>query len=272
MNVLNKLFIILFLVTIVSISAQEVIEFKGTIFNRPLLEVTVNSEGSYDFALDIGASGIGRINKPLYDEFNFPIIGTEMNSDGINTRAEKTVKVDQLSIGSLMIKDSELIMRDYGAPISGILGRDFFAEKTLTIDFPNNRIILNDKPLDQKFTKNILTYERPFWIEGKIGDLSTQFNLDTGSSGGFVLPKSLLIKNNINFEETGIKKEGKRTYTNVELTEVKLLDNIELGGIIFQNPIVLINDELNEINVGSKILKDFIITIDQKSKLIKFTK
>lgn len=272
MKVLNKLLITLLSVVIISLSAQEVIEFKGTIFNRPLLEVTVNDEGSYDFALDIGASGIGRINKPLYDEFNFSIIGTQMNSDGINIREEKTVKVDKLNVGSLVIEDSELIMRDYDVPISGILGRDFFAEKTLTIDFPNNRIILDDKPLDQKSTKNTLSYERPFWITGKIGDVSTQYNLDTGSSGGFVFPKSFLINNNIKFEETGIKKEGKRTNTDVELTEVKLYDNIEIGGIVFQNPIILVNDELNEINVGSKILKDFIIIIDQKNNLIKITK
>ncbi len=264
---LNRSAIIFTVFITLTLSAQEVIKFKGTILNRPLVEVTVNGEGPYEFPLDIGASGIGRINKPLHDELDFPIAGTEMNSDGINTREEKTVKVNELKFGSIVIEDTELIMRDYGAPISGILGRGFFADKTLSIDFPNEQVILSDEPLDPN-SENALPYERPFWVKGKIGEADAEFSLDTGSSGGFVFPKSFLTKNNIEYEETGVVKEGRRTNTKVKLVEAKLLDDVTIGGITFSQPVVLVNDQLNEINVGAKVLKDYSITIDQRKNVI----
>ena len=60
------------------------------------------------------------------------------------------MSADSLRLGNLKKPDVQLASRDYNlhrkpaeAPIMGIIGRDFFEDRLLTIDYPARRIFSN---------------------------------------------------------------------------------------------------------------------------------
>lgn len=240
-------------------------------FGRPFVKVFVNGQGPFDFAVDIGASGIGRINMPLFKELNLPFAGEQSNSDGVNTTISKTVTVDKLQLGTIMFSNQELIMRDYGVPISGILARDFFADRLLIIDYYKKQLVLANNTHSETMGE-CMPYEREFRVKGTIGGLETIMNFDTGSNLAMVVPKSFLDIHKISYTETGTIKQGKGTNTEFELVEAILNEELVLNNTMYQNLKFYYTYNFNEIRLGGPFFEDKVIVIDQKNKCLKLIK
>lgn len=238
-------------------------------YGRPFVEVYVNDNGPFEFAVDIGASGVGRINMPLYEELALPVVGEQLNSDGVNTKSERTVSVQKLRLGSIVFSDLELIMRDYGAPISGILARGFFANNTLAIDYSKNQLIISKEDLS---IEKCMVYETAFRVKGSIGGAATSINFDTGSNLGMVIPKSFLDDNNIAYTETGNSKKGRRANTQFELVEAVLNDEFILDNTTYKGIKFYYATNFNEVVLGGPFFTDKKIVIDQNTKCLKLIK
>ncbi|MBL7537663.1 hypothetical protein INQ15_25080, partial [Escherichia coli] len=80
----------------------------------------------------------------------------------------------------------EVMTRDYSsrmapeAAFAGILGRAFFADGLLVIDYPQRRLTFTRGPGLTRGAPGVLGYERAFRVPVTIGATSTEGNLDTG--------------------------------------------------------------------------------------------
>jgi hypothetical protein len=117
--------------------------YRGHIY----VNAFVNGKGPYRFIFDTGASGMGRADQRLVSELSLRSVGQEENSDHINSAPILIVAADRLRMGTLERTHVRLLSRDYNlhrkpgeAPVMGIIGRDFFKDRVLTIDYPARTI------------------------------------------------------------------------------------------------------------------------------------
>ena len=162
---------------------------------RIYVDARVNGGGPYSFAVDTGASGMGRADASLVAKLKLPVTGAAETSDAVASARVDTVRLASVELGGLVRRDIEVMTRDYSsrmmpeAAFAGILGRAFFADGLLVIDYPKRRLTFTRGPGLARGTAGVLGYERAFRVPVTIGAISTEGNLDTGANVSFVLPK-----------------------------------------------------------------------------------
>lgn len=173
-----------------------------TVDGRIYVEARVDGEGPFTFAVDTGASGMGRADAGLVARLGLLVHGTGEASDGVASATVDTVKLASLDIGGFVRRDLEVITRDYAsrmapeARFDGIVGREYFADGLLVIDYPSHRLTFTRGAGLARGMDGVLGYERAFRVPVGIGGVTAEGNLDTGANVAFVLPKPL-------FERTG---------------------------------------------------------------------
>jgi len=239
--------------------------------NKVYIEAFINKKGPYNFLFDSGATGLGRLDVRLVKELGLEDAGDFRNSDGNTIKIEKMAKVDQMKVGKLTIKNINLMYRDYNLNpgpmvIDGVVGRDFFKDFLVSIDYPNQLLEISKNHLSIN-DPGVTSYDQAFYVTGKIGNIEGRFAFDSGSSQRFHFPEHIIkqVKN----QPTGATSITKRANTNYNLTETILADTIWFGNKPFVNQKVNYSSLATWINVGTDFLKDHKITFDQKNKLIK---
>ena len=197
---MNKILSLGILLIISTLTNAQDLRHKIRIINNNLfIEVYVNKKGPYNFIFDTGASGLCRIDKRVAEELHLPIVDSIKNTDGTgNYHIEPVVKMKTLKFGQMTLKNVESMMRDYNKyikqgeiRIDGIIGRDFFYDYLLVLDCPNNTLTLSKDSL-RVSSKNVIRYEKAFHIKGRVSDIDTIFNFDTGSVLCMHFPKSII--------------------------------------------------------------------------------
>jgi hypothetical protein len=242
--------------------------YKGHIF----VSAFVNGKGPYLFGFDTGASGMGRVDSTLTTQLSLPKAGEEANSDGIRTVTTDVVQVDVVRLGDVEKSDLKLLSRDYNHgrtdhAIAGIIGRDFFADRLVTIDYAHKRISFAKGSLNA-CDRRVVAYSGSFVIPVCFASGCYPGKVDTGSSRSIVIPKNLVAK----ISATAPKPIGEAARTNsvATLYEMTLQEPVRVGGITAAGQTVLYAEPSDTtINVGSDFLKDYVLTIDQQHKLLK---
>ncbi len=255
-------------------SAKDVlfkIPFK-IVDGRIYVDAKVNGKGPFVFAIDTGASGLGRSDASLTKALALPITKTGETSDGVNNATVDVTRFTTLEIGGYSRQDMEVITRDYRSRMapemafSGIIGRDFFADGIVTIDYPSRTLSFSRTgalPPDGKF---VLSYERPFRVPVMIGDIATEGNLDTGANVEFVMPKPLFDQ--LSASPLHGSKQATLTNTKLTMSTATVKGPIIIGGAVVADAEVRVSDRFPELLVGARILQNYRIIIDQRSKLV----
>lgn len=239
---------------------------------RIYVEAQVNGTGPYVFAVDTGASGMGRADSSLVSSLGLAITGQAAASDGISQAAVQTVGLDAIALGGLKRDALTLITRDYSsraapeAKMAGILGREFFADGLLVIDYPARRLIFTRTATLTPNRPGILHYERAFRIPASIGTLKTTANLDTGANVTFVLPKSLYLS----IAGGPLEAAGKGSLTNNEINTSRAVVHgpFRVGGAESRDVDVRVSEQYPELLVGAHFLQHHRIAIDQRRNAI----
>ena len=238
---------------------------------RPHVQVTVNGKGPFAFALDTGAEGIGRADSLLADALALPVAGTREMSDGVTTRTQITVAVDSIRFGDLALTAVELPSRRYGlhtadgAPLMGIVGRGFFAERTLTIDYARSEIRVSVDPLDAT-APHTVAYEQPFRVPLRLGGQERLANIDTGFNEGLHVPLADTAYLEVSDWVAG---EGSTTQNRLVVHRGRVSTPIEIAGSRIDPLEVAFTDRIPHLMVGYAVLKNFSISFDQRSRLIR---
>jgi hypothetical protein len=253
-----------------SLAADMVVPFR-LVESRIYVDAYVNGRGPYRFLVDTGAEGMGRADATLVKELALPVTGTSENSDGVNVSTILTVSAKSLRLGNLERRSVELLSRDYNrrataeTSISGIIGRGFFEDGTLTIDFPARVLRFSTKTRLAANDKDVIAYEQPIVIPFEIGDHRFQGHIDTGSTLTMHLPMSDLSKLNASpLEAAG---QGHRANTILNLFRSTLQDPVRISGLTLKDLTVITSKEATWINIGGAVLHRGVLVLDQSRKL-----
>ena len=247
------------------------IPFK-VVDGRIYVDARVNGKGPFIFAIDTGASGMGRADASLTSALSLPVKRTGETTDGVNNATVDMTSFESLEIGGLVRRDLEVITRDYNSrmtpemAIAGIIGRDFFSDGTLIIDYPSKTLSFSRSVSVPAGDKSALPYDRPFRVPITIGGMTVDGQLDTGANVELVMPKSLFAK----VAGSPLEAAGDATLTNTTLkTESSVVRGpFTIGKASLSNVNVRVSDRFPELMVGARALQNFRIMIDQRSKQV----
>jgi hypothetical protein len=243
----------------------------------PAVEVMVNGQGPYLFAIDTGGQGMARADSSLVKKLELKVVDRVQTSDGSgrNTRTLDVVQLDSIRLDGVEFKDVRAATRDYNLSpnmpgIDGILGFNLFADYLLTLDFPAKRVRLERGELPKADGQSVLSFGStrggtPL-IELSVGSHKINAHLDSGNTvGGFILPTALVSK--LEFASTPVTVGRARTVSNeVEIKEARLKDKIRFGSFEFTEPTIVFPAVSDDANIGAKVLGEFKLTFDQKNK------
>ena len=241
---------------------------------RIYVQALVNGRGPYRFAIDTGASGVGRADTRLATELALTKVDQALNSDGVAVTTTDVVAVDSISLGPVTQRNAELLSRDYNKrlkagdpPMMGIIARDFFADSLMTIDYPARTIRFGEGALDPK-APGVVAYGPSFAIPVCFGAICHAGKVDTGSNRGLVLPKDLAEK--VSQGMPRLLGEAARTNSSVSLYEIQLQGPVRVGALDTGVATALYADPSTDtVNIGSDFLKDYVLTIDSRNNLLR---
>ncbi|MFN4095417.1 MAG: aspartyl protease family protein [Sphingomonas sp.] len=243
-----------------------------TVDGRIYVTAQVNGKGPFRFAVDTGASGLGRADARLVAALGLTVTGSGQSSDGVATAQVDTVALDSIELGKLVRRGLSVITRDYNGRMSreaafdGIIGRDFFADGLLVIDYPNRRLTFARSAGLTQGAPGVLPYQRAFRVPVTIGSVTVEGQLDTGANVAFVLPQSL-------FERIGggavtASGEGRLTNTVIKTERATVAGPFRIGAASLANVEVRVSDRFPELLVGAHALSKFALLIDQRTSSV----
>ena len=239
---------------------------------RIYVQARVNDRGPFRFAIDTGASGLGRADTTLVSALGLKAQGRAETSDGVQAAQADTVHLDSLALGGLSRKGFDVITRNYSgrmaasAAFHGIVGRDFFADGLLILDYPNKTLSFSRTLSLPAAGERILKYERAFRVPVTIGAVRTEGNLDTGANVGFVLPQGLYDRvGTAPLEQAG---QGTLTNTRIETRRAVVPGPFRIGAASIENVEVRVSERFPELLVGAHVLQRYVLMIDQRSRTV----
>ena len=239
---------------------------------RIYVQARVNGREPYRFAVDTGASGIGRADMRLVSALGLSLHGETTTSDGVSKAGVETARIEALQLGELVHRDVEVIARDYNsrnapeAAFDGILARDFFADGLLRIDYPNRMLTFSRTEQLGASSANALPYTRAFRIPVTVDGHPFVAQLDTGANVGFVLPQTV-------FEQVSDQPLGESVrsqLTNGQLESWRAVVNgpIRVGQVSHAQMEVRVSPKYPELLVGAHALQDAVVMIDSRSQVV----
>ncbi|MBR0553403.1 pepsin/retropepsin-like aspartic protease family protein [Stakelama marina] len=236
----------------------------------------VDGHGPYRFGFDSGASGMGRADVALTAELSLPKTGQAENSDGVRVTSTDIVSARSLRVGNLERHDVRLLSRDYNGgrksgvtPMMGIIARDFFADRTVIIDYPARTIRFSAQPL-RPDEQGVVRYGRSFAIPVCFAKACFPAKVDTGSSRGLVIPKQIAQR----FARGTPTRIGSaaRTNSSVTLYAVDLDPPMRVGKMAVTSRKALYAEPSSDTTIiGSDFLKDYVLTIDPRHRLLQIS-
>jgi hypothetical protein len=245
---------------------------KGRIF----VGAFVNGRGPYRFGFDTGASGTGRADVRLTAALSLRKVDQTATSDGIQAATADVVTAPSLRLGDLEQRGVKLLSRDYNKgrkadeqPLMGIIARDFFADWLVTLDYPARTISFTRGELRPN-EPGVLSYGASFTIPVCFSVGCYPGKVDTGSSRGLVIPKNLAAK--LPASAPVAIGQGMRTNSVATLYEMSLREPVRVGAVTAAAQKVLYADPSDTtIVIGSEFLKDYVLTIDQRHRLLRIS-
>lgn len=242
--------------------------------NDIFVNAYINGKGPFNFLVDTGASGVGRVDSRIVKQLALPVVDSTKNYDGSGKYAVvPVIKVSSLHVGNIQLKDVELLSRNYNVNpkkdqvlTDGIIGRDFFENSLVVVDVPNRKLFCTTDSLTLEMP-GVVAYTKPFQIEGQIGSKSITFNIDTGSNLSLHFPKALLDQ--LQHADTGRQSVARRANSEYLMKETVLKEPIILSLVAANDQIIYYSESATHVNVGMSFLKNYKMTIDPKRKLFK---
>jgi predicted aspartyl protease len=183
--------------------------------------------------------------------------GVTLNALGIELHPEAVVVLDLTDLSTRLIK----------RPTKAIVGRELFDSARLRIDISNGEISVVDKGATPPGQKLALTAHAG--IEGipvRASGVAAQAEFDLGNGSDVMISCDLAKK-------LGLKILGRRAGGGIGGSiqrEYVRLGTLEIAGRKFRNVTASIDDQPshNDMNVGTMVLKNFLITTDFKDRAI----
>jgi predicted aspartyl protease len=271
--------------------------FRGP---EPAIDVYANGEGPFFFAIDTGGAGEARLDSSLAKKLNLQAIGKVRARAGTGgkTQSFDLVRLDSLRFSGAEFHNVTAMVRDYNTSatgrnnntsatarkdnssgsrlprIDGILGFGLFSDYLLTLDYPAKQVSIEKGSLPKPDNESVVAFEMPKGVpvvELNVDQLSVRAVLDSGSMGGFLLPKKLLKKLPLGAEPKVVGK-GKTVGGEFVIEEAPLRGSAQLGSHRLLNPALEFADFSSQAVIGNRVLAEFRLTFDQTNRRVRLNR
>jgi hypothetical protein len=238
---------------------------------RPIVEVALNGKGPFKFLLDTGA-GLTLVSLDVAQQLKLPVeaetrVGSPVNPEGV---PGKIVRVDRATVGEVEISGITAIALDFSHLFAGvdvprgILSAAMFRGFLLTLDYPQNKMVIAKGELPPADAAEIFEYKLEQQLPTvplSVAGLTVEVHLDSGSPGGITLPGSYIDRLPLVAKPVaaGVMKVMEASYP---LTTAKLNGEVKLGHHVFDHPDLRFGDALPIGNIGYEILRHFQLILD----------
>jgi predicted aspartyl protease len=275
---------------------EQVVEVPFDFYrNEIIVQVKVNGKGPFNMMLDTGTDP-SAIDLAAAKELGLKLdpVGREGVGSGSGVNLAYETRLSAVEMGSLTAKDIEAVAIDLskmsarlGKPIHGILGHSLLNNRIVQIDYPKRVIRFYSKspfakaPMESNSAKRTVLHFRyadnVLIDDVFVNDKKVVANLDTGSDGTFKLTSAAVSYLGLEAEVDKAQASTSVGYNGVSENREGKIGNVTVGGIAVDAPTVIflgkgrgLEKRAWGINIGNVFLKDFVVTIDYRSKLITF--
>lgn len=242
----------------------------------PVVEVKINGEGPFRFALDTGLAGQITIGRDLATKLKLEKVGEARTSDpsGQNPQTRDVVRMDSLELGGARFEGVSGTVRPGNLPersSAGILGYALFHELLLTLDYPKKELRLDRGALPEPNGKDVLALVPRMIpaIELTIGGRTIVADIDAGSPAMLTLPlgvaKELPLKG-----EPRVVGKGSTISGPFEVFGAELKGDVTIGPRTLHDPMIDMVERFPRANLGHRFLRDFAVTFDAKNGRVAF--
>lgn len=272
-------------------SKQAVVEIPFDFYrNEIILQVKVNGKGPFNMMLDTGTDP-SAIDLATAKELGVKLVplGKPATGGGTDVNLPYGTELSLVDLGGLTAKDLEAVAINLskvserlGKPLHGVLGHSLLHGRIVQIDYPKRVVrFYSASPIAKaentptttvmsfRYADDVLIDE--VFINGK----KVVGNLDTGSNGSFSLTPAAVSLLGLEEEVGRAKAATDVGYNGVSENREGKVSNVTVGGISVDTPAVTFfgkgtgrDKKPWSINIGNVFLKDFILTIDYRKKLV----
>jgi len=275
-------------------SKEQVIEIPFEFHkNEIILQVSVNGKGPFNMMLDTGTDP-SVVDLTTAKELGLKLqpLGKEISGGGTDANLGYYTKLPLVEVGNFSAKNVDAVALDLskiserlGKPLHGVLGHSVLNNHIVQIDYPNRVVRFYTSTPFSKMTEQVNTSKRTvmsfrYADNVLIDDVSVNGkkmvgNLDTGSSGLFNLTPAAVSSLGLEEEVSRAPVSTDVGYNGAAENHKGKLRNVTIGGISIDEPEVIFfgkgagrDKKPWGINIGNVFLKDFVVTIDYRKKLI----
>jgi hypothetical protein len=243
--------------------------------NMPFVQVQVNGRGPFTFGIDTGTGADALVAPALAEALGLSTTGTVEAGDpsGKNRRQLPQVRLAKLSVGGVDFAGiTAAVYQPSQAEgrCDGILGFPLFRDRLLTLDYPGARLVIGEGTLTRATDGTTVPFRSPDGVpvvDLTVGSETVPAVIDSRGSG-LALPASLADRLPRSGEPV-ILGRGRTISGEIEIRGVDLATDVLLGGYRFQRPFVALHPGFPVGNLGGIVLRSFVLTFDQRSKLLR---
>ena len=261
--------------------------------NEIILQVRVNGKGPFNMMLDTGTDPSG-VDLATAKELGLKLhpVGKEISGGGTDSNRGYYTRLPLIEVGAFTAKNVDALAIDLakiserlGKPLHGVLGHSVLNGRIVQIDYPSRVLRFYTRSPFSKSTEQANTSKRTVIAfryddnvlidEVSVNGRKMVGNLDTGSSGLFNLTPAAVSYLGLEEEDGGAPVSTDVGFNGVAENRKGKLRNVTIGGISVDEPDVIFfvkgagrDKKPWGINIGNVFLKDFVMTIDYKKKLI----
>ena len=245
-------------------------------------DVWLNDQGPYRFEFDTGAQGDGRVDAALAEEQGLKPSG-EVTASDASYRSGPTLplyQINSLRVGGLEFKQLEFLSRDYNSEravavrghVHGILGIGLFADKLVTIDYPNKVLTIAEGVLPHVNGQTILALDPNtpvLMVQVELGGSHYAAYVDSGAMPNLTVSEE--IASELDFvQEPTVVGRAESVAGQFEISMGVLDGALAFGDITLDSPQVFIAEAFDHVILGAPLLSQFVISIDQENHRIQF--
>jgi hypothetical protein len=245
---------------------------------HPKVIVDLGDGEEHIFIVDTGAS-VNVIDAAIAESLGFEVVGeTQIGAPGGPQIPGNIVRAPLAHVGAATIRDADFVTMDLATfsrgTAQGVLGLGLFRDHLLTYDYGRNeiRVSRNSLSAGEPGVMPYSDHDGHIQIDMDVAGTTLATHVDTGSMVGFTLP--IEMKESLSLMPAGQGATKARLVGGDRDVHFGQLDgDIQFADSRYENPDVGFMDPSPGYgNVGSRVLGDFVVSIDQKNHLIRFEK